>query len=120
MTSIARSGAGPSGAPLRLLYGGKGARKVVEIAGWLYPGGAKAQAPIAEDPRWRTTAGRAHSLGELLAGQSEGVRGRLVSAHAEAIAAIVRAAAAVKAAGGSPRALIAAAMRLCRELIGQA
>lgn len=119
MTSIGPNAAGPPGAPLRVLEGGR-AVPTIAIAGYLHPGGARARPPIVGDPRWRTDDGAAHSLGNLLAGEREKVREQLLTAHAEAIGSIVRSAAAVKASGGSPRALIAAATRLCLELIGQA
>jgi hypothetical protein len=61
-----------------------------------------------------------HGLGDLLAGERAKVRDELLAAHAEAIGELVRTAAALKLAGESPRATIAAASRLCRELIGQA
>ncbi|MGH2986239.1 MAG: hypothetical protein ACRDLO_06090 [Solirubrobacterales bacterium] len=118
MTSIGPNVAGPSGAPLRVLEGGEGA-VAVAVAGYLYAGGAWARPPIVGDPRWRTEDDATHSLGELLAGQRREVREQLLAAHAEVIGAIVRTAAAVKASGESPRALIATATRLCLELIGQ-
>ena len=51
-----------------MLSGGGGQRVYLEVAGWLYPGGARVGAPEASDPRWRGPDGRSHKLGEVLAG----------------------------------------------------
>jgi len=40
-------------APFRVLSGGGGQRVYLEVAGWLYPGGARGGAPEASDPTWR-------------------------------------------------------------------
>jgi len=88
--------------------------------GWFFPGGAEVRAPTPADPRWRGAGGRPHSLSELVAGQSPQVRDHLLHVHAEAIGEIVRSAVAANLAGESARALVAAASRLLRELIGQA
>ena len=94
-------------------------KEPLAIAGWLFPGGGAARPPVVEDPFWRSREAR-HSLSDVIAGQAKHVQAQLLAAHAAAIGEIVREAAARKAAGESPRALVAAASRLLRELIGQA
>src|SRR5262245_6860566 len=96
-------------------------RAPLAISGWLYPGGGAVRAPVVGDPFWRgRPGGGRHSLGEVIAGQGAELRRELLDAHAAAVGEIARAAAAAKAAGEDPRALVSAASRLLRELIGQA
>ena len=91
------------------------------ISGWLFPCGGAVRAPVVGDPFWRGRAGEVrYSLGEVIAGQRAELRSQLLDAHAKAVGEMAAAAAAAKAAGEDPRALVAAASRLLRELIGQA
>jgi len=95
-------------------------RPRIEIAGWLCPGGGEALAPTVSDPHWRTSDGEGRRLNAVLAGQAPEIRRKLLEAHANAVAALVGAAAAARLAGApaKARALCAAASRLIRELIG--
>ena len=116
MFSYPESEAGPCGAPpLPSLA------QTIAVSGWVCPGGGEVRAPMPADPHWRGPDGRARSLGDVLAGQSEELRGVLLEAHGQAIALVVRAAVEAKLAGApfSARPHVAAASRLCRELIGQ-
>jgi hypothetical protein len=72
-----------------VLSGGGGQRVYLEVAGWLYPGGARVGAPEASDPPWRGPDGRSHKLGEVLAGLGEASRELILATHAEAVGEIV-------------------------------
>lgn len=96
-------------------------RKSIAIRGWLLPGGGEVHAPTIDDPFWRNADGTQLSVADVLAGQSDTVRARVLDAHAEAIGEVAAEAARAKLAGdASARARVAVASRLLHEIIGQA
>lgn len=106
--------AGPSGPAVDAVA----SRPQIAIVGWRWPGGETLRAPIPEDPHWRDLRGEALSLSDVVAGQPVAVRVQVLALHRDAISDVVaRAAEAVVTNRPQARAIVAAATRLCNELL---
>ena len=105
---------GPSGPAA----GAVASRAEIRVAGWRWPGGTTLRAPTPEDPFWRERIGESLSLSDVLAGQPAAVRAQALELHRDAIADVIaRASEAAQTDRRRARRHVAAAIRLCNELL---